>query len=44
VVQTNAGVNLEMKVLCQSTQAACDKLVADFNALNERMRDSFKNK
>jgi hypothetical protein len=44
VVQTGAGVNLEMKVLCQSTQAACDKLVADFNALNERMRDSFKNK
>jgi alpha-galactosidase/6-phospho-beta-glucosidase family protein len=31
-------------VLCQSTQAACDKLVADFNTLNERMRDSFKNK
>ena len=29
-------------VLCQSTQAACDKLVADFNALNERMRNSFK--
>ena len=44
VVQTAAGINLEMKVLCQSTQAACDKLVADFNALNERMRDSFKNK
>jgi len=42
VVQTGKGVNLEMKVLCQSTQAACDKLVADFNALNERMRNSFK--
>ena len=44
VVQTGAGIYLEMKVLCESTQAACDKLVADFNALNERMRNSFKNK
>jgi hypothetical protein len=35
---------MEMKVLCQSTQGACDKLVADFQALNERMRDSFKSK
>lgn len=43
-VQTGAGISLEMKVLCQSTQAACDKLVADFNALNERMRESFKSK
>jgi hypothetical protein len=42
VVQTGAGVNLQMKVLCQSTQVACDKLVADFDALNERMRNSFK--
>jgi hypothetical protein len=43
-VQTGTGVNMDMKVLCQSTQSACDKLVADFNALNERMRDSFKSK
>jgi hypothetical protein len=43
-VQTDRGINMDMKILCQSTQAACDKLVADFNALNERMRDSFKNK
>jgi hypothetical protein len=44
LVQTSEGINLDMKVLCQSTQAACDKLVADFKALNERMRDSFKSK
>jgi len=31
VVQGGAGVNLDMKVLCQSTQAACDKLVAGFH-------------
>jgi len=41
-VQTGAGVSMDMKVLCQSTQVACDKLVADFNTLNERMRDSFR--
>ena len=41
-MQTGTGVNMDMKVLCQSTQAACDTLVADFNALNERMRNSFK--
>ena len=39
-VPAGAGVNMDMKVLCQSTQAACDKLVADFNALNDRVRDS----
>ena len=44
VVQTGVGINLEMKVLCQATQAACDKLVADFNALNEQMRNSFKSR
>ena len=43
-VQTSMGVNMDMKILCQSTQAACDKLVADFNASNERMRNSSKSK
>jgi hypothetical protein len=42
VQQPGGIVTMNMRVLCQSTQAACDKLVADFNALNERMRDSFK--
>jgi hypothetical protein len=41
-VQQGKGISMDMKVLCQSTQSACDKLVADFNALNERVRDSFK--
>lgn len=43
-VQTSTGITMDMNILCQSTQAACDKLNADFNALNERMRGSFKNK
>jgi hypothetical protein len=36
------SVTMNMNVLCESTQNACDKLVADFNALNERARDSLK--
>jgi hypothetical protein len=43
-VQTSTGVAMDMKVLCQSTQEACDKLVADFNALNEQLKNSFKSK
>lgn len=42
VQQPGGSITMDMRVLCQSTQAACDKLVADFNALNVRMRDSFK--
>jgi hypothetical protein len=44
VQNADGSVSMDMKVLCQSTQSACDKLVADFKALNERMRDSFKSK
>jgi len=33
-----------MRVQCESTQSACDKLRADFQALKERMRDSLKSK
>lgn len=43
-VQTGSGITMDMRVLCQSTQAACDKLVADFKALNEQVRDSLKSK
>jgi hypothetical protein len=44
IVQEEGGINLKMNVLCESTQSACDKLVQDFEALNERMRESFKGK
>jgi hypothetical protein len=43
-VQGDKGVNMNMSVLCEATQEACDKLVADFEALNRRLQDSFKNK
>jgi hypothetical protein len=34
---------MQMQVLCESTRSACDKLVRDFQELNEHVRDSFKN-
>ncbi len=37
-------VTMDVSILCHSTLAACDKLVAAFKALNERMRESLKNK
>jgi hypothetical protein len=43
-VQDGAGISMHMEVMCESTQSARDKLVKDFNELNERARDSFKKK
>jgi hypothetical protein len=44
-VQGSGGsVNMIMNILCESTQSACDKLVANFNELNERAQDSLKSK
>jgi hypothetical protein len=43
-VKGEKGVSMNMNVLCESSQEACDNLVADFQALNRRLQDSFKNK
>jgi|SRR5271154_3243898 len=43
-VKGDKGVSMNMNVLCESTQEACDRLVADFEALNRRLQDSFKSK
>ncbi|HWS61584.1 MAG TPA: hypothetical protein VN325_02425 [Steroidobacteraceae bacterium] len=43
-VQDGKGVSMKMDVLCQASQSACDKLVEDFNALNERVRQSMQQK
>jgi hypothetical protein len=43
-LQEGSGVSMQMNVLCESTQSACDKLVSDFQAPNDHMRDSFKSK
>jgi hypothetical protein len=44
VQEAGGNVTMNMNILCESTQDACDKLVANFNELNERARDSLKNK
>ena len=44
IVQGDTGISLKSNILCESTQSACDKLVADFQALNQRVQDSFKGK
>jgi hypothetical protein len=40
LVQDNGGVSMKMTALCQASKAACDKLMADFQALNARMAES----
>jgi hypothetical protein len=43
-VQQGKGISMEMNVLCESSQRACDKVVADFQALNDRAVQSLKAK
>jgi hypothetical protein len=40
LVEQDGGLYVAMNVLCQSTKSACDRLVADFEQLNEQMRAS----
>jgi hypothetical protein len=44
VQEAGGSVTMNMNILCESTQDACDKLVANFNELNERARDSLQHK
>lgn len=44
VQESGGSVTMNMNILCESTQEACDKMVANFNELNERARDSLQNK
>jgi hypothetical protein len=41
-MKEGSGVSMQMQVLCESTQSACDKLVRDFQEINGHVRDSFK--
>jgi hypothetical protein len=41
--EPGGNVTMSMNILCEATQSACDKLAEDFNAENERARDSLKN-
>jgi len=40
VQKENGAWDVVMNVLCQADKPPCDKLVADFQALNERMRET----
>jgi hypothetical protein len=42
--ETDGSVTMNMNILCEAPQPACDKLAEDFNALNELARDSLKSK
>jgi hypothetical protein len=44
IVQDASGISIKMDVLCQASQSACDKLVEDFKALTERVRQSMQQK
>jgi hypothetical protein len=41
-VKEGDSIGIQMSVLCQSTKEACDRLVAEFQALNERVRQSIQ--
>jgi hypothetical protein len=41
-VSKDGSVYVDMKVQCEAAKAACDVLVRDFIALNERMKKDFK--
>ncbi len=42
MVQKDGAWYLEMKVLCGGTKSACDKLVEDFNQLNDKMKKDIR--
>jgi len=38
ILERGGSLYIDMRVLCEAQKAACDKLVREFQALNERMR------
>jgi hypothetical protein len=44
VIRQGDDIGVKMAVHCEATKAACDRLVADFKALNERMREDLAKK
>jgi hypothetical protein len=44
VQESGGNVTMNMNILCEAKPDACDKLMANFNELNERARDSLQNK
>jgi hypothetical protein len=44
IVQKGDGIFIDMSALCHAEKPACDKLVAEFQALNDKIRESFSRK
>jgi hypothetical protein len=42
VTQQGDKIFVDMSVLCEAAKSACDKLVAEFNALNRNLRAEFR--
>jgi hypothetical protein len=42
IKQDGRGVYIEMSALCEGTKSNCDKLLAEFEQLNERIRESVR--
>jgi hypothetical protein len=40
IVKGDSGFSLKMSILCQAAKQPCDKLVADFQELNNKMREN----
>jgi len=44
VVKEGDNIAIQMQVLCEATKPACDKLVAEFQEMNNKMRESLSGK
>jgi hypothetical protein len=42
IVSRDGGLAIDMTALCQAEKAACDRLIAEFKELNERMAQSMR--
>ena len=44
ITEVAGVIHIDMKAICQAKKPACDKLIADFEADNQRMRDAVTKK
>src|SRR4030095_746887 len=42
VVSLGGGIGIDMTALCEAAKSACDKLMAEFKELNQRMSQSIR--
>jgi hypothetical protein len=39
IIQKDGAIYIEMSALCEASKVECDKLIAEFKALNEKVRE-----